>query len=187
MSEYRFHSEHWWNPIKKFAGQFRSWVNDHSPNRSVSLECRDLEYVKKAYVKNLTTFRRWFYGKLDSNNDDEQRPNLDRHKICALYIKSFLEISPFYIKNYRNRDVSEKTLMYPNEYFCLELMKLILMAWNKTNCEININDIERTWFIGLLNHFRLEPDTLDILSLSQIIYYIEKQYINPAKNDSPEL
>jgi len=181
MSAYRFHSEYWWPSIKDFAGQFCNWVNEYSPDKSVSLERRDLEYVKRVYVKNLTAFRKWFYGKLDSNNDNEQRHNLDRHKICALYIKSFLEVSPFYIKNYRNCDVSQKVLMYPNEYFCMELMKLILMAWNKTEIEININEDEKTWFIGLLNHFRLDPDTLDVLSLAQIIYYIEKQYINTAK------
>jgi len=180
-SDYGFNSEQWWPHIQELADRFRDWVNDHSTDKLVSLEWRDLEDVKRTYAKNLITFKRWFYGSSASDNSKKEQPNLDRHKICALYIKSFLEISPFYIKNYHNHDVSKKTLMYHNEYFCLQLMELIFMAWNKTERELNMNENEKTWFIGLLNHFRLDSDTLDVLSLAQIIYYIEKQYINTAK------
>ena len=177
-SYYGFNSEPWWPPIQELANRFRGWVKDHSTDKSVSLECKDLEDVKRTYANNLSAFKKWFYGSSASDDDKEEQHYLDRHKICALYIKSFLEISPFYIKNYQNRDVSKKTLMYPNEYFCLELMELIFMAWNKTECELNMDENEKTWFIGLLNHFRLDLSTLDVLSLAQIIYYIEKQYIN---------
>jgi hypothetical protein len=33
---------------------------------------------------------------------------------------------------------------------------------------------EKKWFLILLNHYRYAPQSLDILSLSQIIYSIEK-------------
>jgi hypothetical protein len=33
---------------------------------------------------------------------------------------------------------------------------------------------EKWWFLTLLNHYKLSPSKLDILSLAQIIYYIEK-------------
>ena len=115
-------------------------------------------------------FKNKVYGKKASEN------KIDRHKIIALYIKSFLEVSPFYVENHKNQT---RTIIqnYPNEYFSMELMFLILMAWNKKECEIHMDEKERKWLIILLNHYKQEINSLDVLSLSQIIYYIEDKYI----------
>jgi hypothetical protein len=51
------------------------------------------------------------------------------------------------------------------------------MAWDETKSPIKMNEQEIKWFVILLNHFRLNINTLDVLSLAQIIYYIEDKYI----------
>jgi hypothetical protein len=56
-------------------------------------------------------------------------------------------------------------------------MNLILTAWNQAEEGIRMDENEKKWFIILLNHFRLNINTLDVLSLAQIIYYIENKYI----------
>jgi len=101
------------------------------------------------------------------------------HKVAALYIKAFLEVSPFYSFNRKRVSQNELTevQLYPNEYFAMELMNLILISWNKSKTAICMKKNEKDWFIGLLNHFRLDLEELDVLSLASTIYYIEDKYI----------
>jgi len=174
-SKYGFASEHWWPDIGRFAAIFLGDINkqtgDDGPE--IKLKPNGLEEVKEVYFKNLTAFKNKIYGKKAAEN------RIDRHKMTALYIKSFLEVSPFYVEARRNQN---RTIIQscPNEYFSMELMCLILTAWNEKECEVRMIENEEKWFIILLNHYRLEINTLDVLSLAQIIYYIEDKYINAA-------
>jgi len=170
---HKFNSEVWWPHIELLADSFFDYINKEQKKKASKMEIRKLkklEEVKNTYYKNLMPFKKGIYGKKASEN------RIDRHKIIALYIKSFLEVSPFYVENFNNRHSTE-TLNYPNEHFSLQLMYLILMAWNETKCEIRMDKNEKKWFIILLNHFRLNINTLDVLSLAQIVYYIEDKYI----------
>ena len=172
-SKYRYNSEVWWPHIVRLADSFVDYINKEQAKKNSKMEVHKLkrmEEVKNTYYKNIIPFKKRIYGKDASEN------RIDRHKIIALYIKSFLEVSPFYVENYDNRTCTE-TLNCPNEYFSLQLMYLILMAWNETKCKIRMDKNEKKWFIILLNHFRLNINTLDVLSLAQIVYYIEDKYI----------
>jgi len=171
--KYGFDSEHWWPGIERFAAIFlgdnNKQTGDDEPE--VKLKPNGLEKVKEVYFKNLMAFKNKIYGSKAAEN------RIDRHKMTALYIKSFLEVSPFYVEGRRDQD---RTIIQscPNEYFSMELMCLILTAWNDKKCGVRMTEHEEKWFIILLNHYRLEINTLDVLSLAQIIYYIEDKYIN---------
>jgi len=173
--EYGFNSEVWWEDIKNFATEFIKLANakDKQRKNPVVLKVQDREFdrVKAVYSFNLQIFKKKAYGKYVSEH------KIDRHKIIALYIKSFLEVSPFYVDGHGRQ---EKTVVQslPNEFFVFELMNLILTAWNQVNEGISMEENEKKWFIILLNHFRLNINTLDVLSLAQIIYYIENKSIS---------
>jgi len=172
--EYGFNSEVWWEDIEKFAGKFAGFVNGQGGQKQtpvvLKIQKREFNRVKAVYFGNLQVFKKRVYGK------DVSEHRIDRHKIIALYIKSFLEVSPFYIES-QNEQKRTVVQSFPNEYFSFELMKLILSSWNNFEEGIYFDENEEKWFIILLNHFRLNINTLDVLSLSQLIYYIEGKYI----------
>jgi hypothetical protein len=172
---YKFSSEHWWHDIEHFADLFFVDISKQDVNGlKVKFESKALSEVKDTYFRNLMAFKAKIYGKDVLKHETTKR--IDRHKIVALYIKSFLEISPFHVE--RSSSQCKVTIQNcPNEFFLMELMYLILIAWNKKKCEICMVKKEKEWFIRLLNHYQLEIDTLDVLSLAQIIYYIEDKYI----------
>jgi len=177
-----FNSEHWWPHITKLADSFVNFINQHKNDNAAALKMNDLEQVKEVYYRNLVAFKRRFYGK----KEVEKPPYLDVHKVAALYIKAFLEVSPFYSLN--RKQVSQTDLteaqLYPNEYFAMELMKLILISWNESKTAICMKKNEKDWFIGLLNHFRLDVEELDVLSLASTIYYIEDKYITQKQQSN---
>ncbi|WP_461255302.1 hypothetical protein [Treponema sp. R80B11-R83G3] len=179
-NEYNFNSKVWWEDIKDFAERFVTFVNKQSEQKEsqivLKIQPKEFERVKHAYFSNLQIFKRKVYGK----NVSEHR--IDRHKIIALYIKSFLEISPFYTKG-DNKYKRTTVQSLPNEYFSLEIMNLIITAWNQSEEGIRMDENEKKWFIILLNHYRLNINTLDVLSLAQIIYYIEDKYIRINKTN----
>jgi len=156
-NDYSYASQHWWPDIERLAEYFGKFAK-------VELKPNKLGQVQAFYSKSLHDFKKRVYKKEASKHE------IDRHKITALYIKSFLTVSPFYA-NKENGLLS----MLPNEYFSFVLMNVIFMAWNKTEQNLYMEANEKSWFIKLLNHFRLYPETCDMLSLSQIVYYIEKQ------------
>ena len=188
MNANSYNSEHWWDDINNLAQKFVYFVNVQSKQRTPSVilakQEKEFDQVKITYRGNLRVFKRKVYGKKASEH------NIDRHKIIALYIKSFLEVSPFYVKSrnkpfhIRGSNKQEKTQKtigvqdLPNEFFSFELMKLILTAWNQSKEGIHMDKNEKKWFIILLNHLKLNISTLDVLSLAQIIYYIEDKYIS---------
>jgi len=184
MANYRFPSEHWWPDITSLADSFIDFVNQQTNGNAITLEKKSLEEVKDVYYQNLIPFKKKFYGK----NQVGEPPYLDVHKVIALYIKAFLTISPFYLKHevslldiLRHRHVNQNNLtevqLYPNEFFAMKLMDLILISWNESKTPICMEKNEKEWFIGLLNQFRLDIDKLDVLSLASIIYYIEDKYL----------
>jgi hypothetical protein len=164
---YSYASEIWWPDIERLANTFVNYIN--KDGKHIKLDKKKILSVKSAYFRNMSAFKKLTY------KEKPEKHKIDRHKIIALYIKSILEISPFVIDDVKG---SEKTptliVMLANEYFSMLLMETIIIAWNTENNILNISEHEKKWFIILLNHFRLHPNTLDILSLSQIIYYIEK-------------
>jgi hypothetical protein len=176
--EYNFNSEIWWEDIKDFSCRFVAFINKQSEQKEspivLKIQTKEFERVKQTYFSNLLIFKKYVYGK----KAPERR--IDRHKIIALYIKSFLEMSPFYIEG---DNKYERTVVQclPNEYFSFEIMNLILTAWNQSQEGIHMDEKEKKWFIILLNHYRLNINTLDVLSLAQIIYYIEDKYIKINK------
>jgi len=169
---YGFDSEHWWPEIAIFAVSFLEYINKQAGNGlEVKLKQKKLEKVKETYFRNLSAFKAKVYGR------EASKHKVDRHKIAALYIKSFLEVSPFYVENHDNQNRT-KIQSCPNEYFSMQLMYLILAAWNEEKYGIRMIENEEKWFIILLNNYKLDINTLDVLSLAQIIYYIEDKYIN---------
>jgi len=181
----RFHSEHWWPNITSLANSFLDFVNQQMNDNvtTLNLKMKKLERVKDVYHKNLIVFKRRFYGKKETD-----QPNLDVHKIIALYIKAFLDVSPFYTFNLKlnSQNSSKEVQLYPNEFFAMELMNLILISWNDSKTPISMKENEKKWFIGLLNHYRLDMEKLDILSLAHIIYYIEDKYLSSRTERSQE-
>ncbi|MCL2293390.1 MAG: hypothetical protein FWC36_00760 [Spirochaetes bacterium] len=178
---YKCSAKIWWKDIERLANLFLDFVNKQPKDKTntLVLKLQGLNLVKEAYYSNLQAFKKKAYGK----NADENR--IDNHKIIALYIKSFLEVSPFYLEGSSNEPRTE-IQSCPNEYFSFELMNLILTAWNELKEPICLKKEEKKWFIILLNHFRLNTinvNMLDVLSLSQIIYYIEDKYITSRKKD----
>jgi len=174
VNGFRFHSEHWWPDITKLADSFVGFVNQQTNGNEAALKIKNLEQVKDVYYKNLKVFKRKFYGKKSTGWH-----NLDVHKIIALYIKAFLDVSPFFILNLKRGSQNSLTevKLYPNEFFAMELMNLILISWNNSKTAICMEENEKKWFVGLLNHFRLDMEKLDVLSLASIIYYIEDKYL----------
>jgi hypothetical protein len=169
--KYGYNSEVWWDDIAHYAKLFEEHVNNQKDKtNTVLLKIRGLERVRGTYGSNLYKFKKKVYGRGASKH------RIDRHKIIALYIKSFLEVSPFYVENPKREERTE-IQNCPNEYFSFQFMSLILMAWNESNSLINMDKQEKKWFIILLNYFRLNIALLDVLSLAQIIYYIEDKYI----------
>jgi len=176
-TEYGFNSEVWWDDITDFARKFIAFVNKQGKQITppmVQMQEKEFNRVIPTYYGNLQAFKNNFYG------IDGADYRIDRYKITALYIKSFLEVSPFYIEG---KSSQEKTPVQrlPNEYFSFELMNLILTAWNKLEEGIRMDANEKELFIILLNHFRLNINSLDVLSLAQIIYYIENKYLKVIK------
>ena len=139
--EYGFNSESWWSDITCFADTFLEYINKQAGDGPiVKLERKELEKTKEVYYRNLITFKNKIYGKNASEN------KIDRHKITALYIKSFLEILPFYVESHKKQT---RTIVQncPNEHFLMQLMFAILSAWKKKECEIHMKKNERKWFI----------------------------------------
>jgi hypothetical protein len=176
----KFNSEHWWGAIERLAGLFVVFANQRTNSDAsvIKIKKDSLEKAKEVYYRNMIDFKRRFYGKKKTDP-----PNLDVHKVIALYIKAFLDVSPFYTLNLKrgNQNNFTEVQLYPNEYFAMELMNLILISWNDSKTPICMKKNEKEWFIGLLNHFRLDMKKLDILSLASIIYYIEDKYLVTVK------
>lgn len=182
INDIKCHSKDaWWPHIKPLAESFAETFNKKGEKFSVNVKFSydKLELALKSYKKKLAIFKIRTYGK-DANNN-----RIDRHKIIALYIECFLKEQPFSVEGILNIEKNKDYLpfMLVNEFFSLAFMYAVINSWHGKSEPFKMEKTEKKWFIILLNHFRLNPDALDFLSLSQIIYYIEKPYA-PKENNS---
>jgi len=164
-------TKHWYAGIKKLAFDFLSFLTKKKNARYVVIDENNLENVFRYFYITLNDITQRIYG---SNNTDNQ---LDKHKILAIYIKSILVNKPFQFDSKIKAGIfrSEKLA---NEFFCITLIETILKSWEPGEAykNLNIPRHEKSWFIMLLHRFTLSPDIIDILSLSQIIFYLEKMF-----------
>jgi hypothetical protein len=167
---YHFPSEKWEPDINLLAQEFLSFLTKVKGAQFLKLGQDRLDRVFPYYYEKMSGLKSKIYGA------DMDKNYIDRHKIIAIYIKSILENKPFFIATGIKRDIFRVELL-ANEYFCLCLMDTILMAWH--NCEqkrLRLPPHERRCFIILLHQYRMYPETLNVISLSHIIYYIEKLF-----------
>lgn len=189
MSE-KAKSRFWWEHIKTLARHFEADLNKKGYGSvRIKLSETKLESALDMYERNWQKFKEGTYGEAKNDN------RIDRHKIIAIYMQAFLAEKPFSLSVPENKDMD---LHFPlaNEFFSLFFMETVITAWRHGEKDADyisnpagmnsvcISDIfkmeknEMKWFIILLNHLKLNPKKLDILSLAQIIYYIEKPYNN---------
>jgi hypothetical protein len=175
----------WWTTIEQIAEQFEVNLKEIGKKYSVSVQL-DINKLKEAfeiYELGWWTFKEYVYGQ------NAKKERIDRHKIAALYILSFLMKRPFSVKVYPENEDVDRKLFLANELFSLAIMQLIIFGWEKDFKVFQMDKEEKKWFVILLNYFKLnfvksnpshisdDPSSVsDILSLSQIIYYIEKSY-----------
>jgi hypothetical protein len=181
------YSRDWWPEIEKTAEEFEKILNKKGNRNSVFFQYR-LEKLDRAFKMYEDAWRRF---KEDVYEDPDEEI-IDRHKITAIYILSFLIARPFDISaGKETEDISKRPLFWANELFSLEVMLTLIRLWHEDDGIFDIDENEKKWFIILLNHIKLEMIKLnlhsisvadpsivaDILSLAQIIYHIEKPYI----------
>jgi len=166
---------YWWDAIKHLALEF-----ERKCDGKLELNKRKFDNALDMYKRSLKSFKECVYGE----KADEKR--MDRHKIIALYILSFLIGKPFSVKN--PEDKKEIVLSLANELFSLAILETILPAFNEKEDFLEMKDEEKKWFVILLNYIKRKQRRTDILvisekeevsealSISQIIYYIEKSY-----------
>ena len=174
--------EHWWDTIRNLAKEFRDAMSERGINDGVSLEydAQKLETALNIYEHG----RRFYKDRVYGVNSYKER--IDRHKIASLYTLSFLTAKPFSAVFNPQKEVKDKRILAANELFSLMVVQLIIAAWNKNDKTFKIKVNEKKWFVILLNHLnsKLErsnasnaTDEYNVLSLSQIIYYLEKSHL----------
>jgi hypothetical protein len=178
--------DYWWPAIKNIAERFEEALNKKGNSDSVfvQLNTESFDLALRMYERGWWNFKEHVYG------EAAEEARIDRHKIIALYILSFLAKRPFSVGIHPENKKAAGRLFLANELFSLEVMLDLLYVWSKDSRIFNISENERNWFVILLNHFKLKmigskppfisdkPDDMaDFLSLAQIIYYIEKSYI----------
>jgi hypothetical protein len=189
---------YFWPTIESIAKKFETSLNDEGNKDSVFVQF-SLETLKESfemYERGWFTFKKHTYGE----NYNEER--IDRHKIISLYILSILTKRPFNVRVHpENKDVDKRLFFMANEMFSLVVMLALISLWNEEDKNIyKISESEKKWFILLLNYFKLkfiksnpqrisdDPSSVtDFLSLAQIVYYIEKSYVNQSQASSGSL
>jgi hypothetical protein len=171
----------WWDDLRRIAIAFEKNLNEIGNKGSifVQYEPSQLESAFEVYARGRICFKEHIYG------EDAKIELIDRHKITALYILSILIKRPFSLRgNLEERNIDQRLLL-ANELYSLAVMVALLRSWNNGKvCEIGEN--EKRWLLILANHLKLDlkeqkatyikPDNAtitNILSLAQIIYYIE--------------
>jgi len=111
--------------------------------------------------------------------DNAPKSHLDHHKIAALYIRSFLIYQPFILDIPAETENKDRCLntMLPNEYFSIAYLAAIYKSWNKKfDWTLKMDARYKFDFIKLLYRYKKNINLLDPLTLSNIIYLIEKHY-----------
>jgi len=184
------HSARWWKPMLVLMDNYVKAANSFHGDDLLFIDTKVLRKIFLSYEKELHKYKK---SRHLLGNQEEH--NVDRHKIIALYVKVFLYFEPIvvnksHLKNFKDLEKDKQdSIRYANEFFCIKLIEFILSGdgwkednWNeKKRVERRLSftkENEKTWLVILLNHYRFHPQTLDVLSLAQIIYYIEKDSFN---------
>jgi hypothetical protein len=188
-------SKIWWPDIKEVAKTLEDTLNKKVNRNSffIHLDEQKLDSALKAYERSWWIFKTYVY------REDAEEEVIDRHKIASLYILSILANRPFDVVDIEkkmvrleNKNLDNRDLFLANEIFSLAVMQVLIFAWDK-NKNKNIFELdgnEQKWLIILLNNIKSDlenrgvsfisgdtPNVISILSLAQVIYYIEKSYI----------
>jgi len=174
----------WWPKIKNLAEKFEIALNSIGSKNStfIQLDTKKLDESLEIYERGWWCFKEYVYG------ETAEEKRIDRHKIIALYILSFLIKRPFEIRVHPENKEADRRLFLANELFSLAVMRDLLSAWNE-NKLFGISANERKWLVILFNLFKLKfiksnqlrisddpSNVTDLLALSQIVYYIENAY-----------
>jgi len=163
---------YWWDDIRRLALEFKKECSNE-----LNFDMKKFDFALEIYKRSLESYKEFTYGEKASDN------RMDRHKIIAFYILSFLISKPFSVKNQENKKEA-----FANELFSLSILETMLPAFNEKEERLEMIDKEKLWFINLLNYLirkKRRSDLLvisekeemaDVLSLAQIVYYIEKSY-----------
>jgi len=164
-------TKNWYLGIKNHALNFLSYLTKEKKSKNIKLDEGRFKNIFRYFYVTMTDMKQRIYKSNDPKN------NFDKHKILAIYIKSILVNRPFQIDSKIRYDYSPAERI-ANEIFCISLIELVLIAYepSEPHKRLVIPRHEKNWFVRLLNYHSIFPDTLDILSMSQIIYYLEKEF-----------
>jgi len=176
-------SRKWWPTIKKIADEFEEQLISISEEgvTFIQLDTNRLDSALDMYERSWRCLKVHTYGK------EAIKEHIDRHKVIALYILSFLAKEPFSLRVNPKDQEMDIRLETANELFSLEIMLELLFTWGNVQSQIKLSKNEKTWLVILFNCFKRKltesnistindkPDRLaDFLSLAHIVYYIEK-------------
>jgi hypothetical protein len=134
--------------------------------------------VVEEYHKSVEKLKKEIFG------ENADQSHIDRHKIAALYIRSFLIHKPLLLnipKEEKNVKLCLLTKL-PNEYLSMLLLTAIFRAWNNDfDGKLRMDPSYKGNFIKLLYHYEKNINSLDPLSLSNTIYLIEQRYFIRSK------
>jgi hypothetical protein len=172
----------WWPTIKNIANNFENTlIKNHG---IVQLDTAKLDKALEMYERGWWAFKEHVYKKR------AKAERIDFHKIIAIYILSFLKTEPFHPSEPESEDDGKELVFLANEYFCLAVAQGLICAETKSKKIFQISKNDKNWLIILFNNIKLKhaelntsnispdnkSDMVDILSLAQIIYYLEKAY-----------
>jgi len=189
-------SKIWWDDIKKLASGLESALNKKGNKNLIFVQLNEpkMDLALKMYERSWWIFKTFIY------RERAEKERIDRHKIISLYILSILAVRPFDVRVHpekkemvylENTDPENKDLFLVNELFSFRVMQILLFAWDKNKGKgiFGINSNESKWLLILLNNIKLNlenmkvsfissdpSNVISILSLAQIVYYIERVY-----------
>jgi len=190
-------SKIWWNDIKKLAIGLESSLNKKGNKNSIFVQLNEarMDFALKMYERSWWIFKTFIY------RERAEKERIDRHKIISLYILSILATRPFDVRVHpekkeivylENTDPENRNLFLVNELFAFAVMQILLFAWDKNKGKriFEIDGNEGKWLLILLNNIKLHlenmkvsfissdpSNVINILSLAQIVYYLEKAYV----------
>jgi len=181
----------WWELMEQAANKYEVRLIGSSSD-FFQLDIKELKSAFDMYERSWETFKVHVYS------EQAKEKHIDRHKVIALYILSFLAKEPFHPCNplkQESADEDQRLFFLANELFSFEIMLIMINGWNKVDNKIyNMSENEKEWFVILLNRLKLKmrkaninsisdkthPDKAETISiflaLAQIVYYIEKAY-----------
>jgi hypothetical protein len=174
---------YWWPTIISMAKNFEKVLIEDL--EFVQLDTKKLKEALQLYERGWWSFKEQIYKK------KAKAARIDMHKIIAIYILSFLKTEPFRACIPETEDDDKEIAFLANEYFCLDIMRALISSCANRSEAFQMSENDKNWFIILLNNLKLKheelntqiispdrkSDMVDVLSLAQIIYYIEKSYI----------